>query len=90
MADENNLIDRLRRTWDAVAEGAASKTNKSLTAQDVRAFVRGYIEGEMRFTETIAAASNPLTEDEKCRLLAEAFPEGETYEKGEAPSEADA
>jgi hypothetical protein len=84
MANEKSLVAALRRTWEALGKRAVSNTGKGLTAEDARAFVREYIEGEMALTETVASAWHPLTEVEKGRLLAEAFPDGESYEQGQA------
>jgi hypothetical protein len=87
MADGSDLVAALRRTWDALSKPAVSSSSKGLTAQDVREFVRGYVEGEMAFTETVATAWHPLADEEKERLLAEAFPDGESYGQGQAPPE---
>jgi hypothetical protein len=83
--DENYLIAGMRRTWDGLASQARNQDAvEQMTAEDVRAVVRGYLEGEARMTRIVMEEWHPLPEEQKMRLLELAFPDG-IYSRPEGP-----
>ena len=84
--DEKYTVAAMRRTWEALTEKALNQAAVGqMTAEDARSFVRGYLEGEARMTKFATEEWNPLPEEGKRRLLALAFPDGETYTRPEEP-----
>ena len=84
--DKKLIVAGMRRTWEALTENALDQAAKEqMTAEDARSFVRAYLEGEARMTRFATEEWHPLPEEDKRRLLATAFPDGDTYTRPEEP-----
>jgi len=72
------LIEALRQTWNMLSEQALQWSSaSSMTAEQVRTFMRKYIEGQAPGeNHSRVQWWDPLTENEKSTALAEAFPAG--------------
>src|SRR6185437_14284972 len=72
------LIEALRQTWNLLSEQALQWSSaSSMTAEQVRTFMRKYIEGQAPGeNHSRVQWWDPLTENEKSIALAEAFPAG--------------
>ena len=72
------LVEALRRTWNMLSEQALQWSNTpSMTAEQVRTFMRNYIEDQAPGeNHSRAQWWDPLTESEKSTALSEAFPAG--------------
>jgi hypothetical protein len=84
--DEKYFVAALRRTWEGLTGNALSQAARErFTAEEVRLFVRRYLEGEARIKRIVTKEWHPLPEEDKKRLLATAFPDEETYSLPEEP-----
>jgi hypothetical protein len=85
---KKHMVAALRRTWDALANGAFAETGaQTLTAEHVRQYVSKHIAAESRDSTTNRKFWSPLTEDEQYQLLEDAFPD-DTYTRPERPMKA--
>lgn len=74
--NQKYTVAALRRTWDALASRAFEETGEDrMTAEEVRRYVSNYIEGEDKKETAKRKLWDPLPDEEKQRLLEEAFPE---------------